>query len=391
MTSRSALKFTPPSIPALKWLIDPGRNIPWSVAEIMLAEHFASAGTIVAAIINSFMVNGLALALHGGRIFYALLATDLAVSIVRLLAIRRIAECRRTGAATPTDAYLIIAVAWAAVQGAIAFAAMWSNIAALQTIAAITAIMITGAVNYRNYPSPRYAMLLFSLIYLPLLAGVAVARDHWLLALFITTPLYYYASLLVIGRLQKLSIDSLQARHDSQYQANHDALTGLLNRYGLMQTAGDPALGQTPILTLFYFDLDGFKQVNDTKGHPVGDRLLQLVGQRLVGALRTGDVAARIGGDEFVVLAPGLPPEEAESFAARVTRQIKAPYELEDIGRLHIGVSVGYACSPEDGTSLADLYRMADAALYQVKGSAKGTHQRFHGGTRAASLSNAAA
>lgn len=373
MISRSALKFTPPSIPALKWLVDPGRDIQGSVAEIMLAEHFASAGTIVAAIINSFMVNGLALALHGGRIFYALLATDLAVSIVRLLAIRRIAGCRRTGAPTPTDFYLIVAIAWAAVQGAIAFAAMWSNIPALQTIAAITAIMITGAVNYRNYPSPRYAMLLFSLIYLPLLAGVAVARDHWLLALVITTPLYYYASLLVINRLQQLSIDSLQAHHDIHFQASHDALTGLLNRYGLTHIECDPAAAPEA-LTLFYFDLDRFKQVNDTYGHPVGDRLLQLVGQRLTGALRPGDVAARIGGDEFVVLAPGLRPDDAEGFAARVTRQIEEPYDIEDIGRLHIGVSVGYACAPEDGTCLADLYRIADAALYQMKGTAKSTH-----------------
>jgi len=377
MPTGRVLKFSPPSIPALKWLIDPGRDIPWSVAEIMLAEHFATAGTIVAAIINSFMVTGLALVLHGGPEFYALLATDLAVSLMRLAAILRIARCRKIGLPTPTDAYLIVAVAWAAVQGAIAFAAMRSNISALQTISAITAIMITGAVTYRNYPSPRYAMLLFSLIYLPLLAGVAVARDHWLLALCITTPLYYYASAAVINRLQQLSIDSLQARHDSQYHASHDALTGLLNRYGLMQTAHDPAMAQAIQLTLFYFDLDGFKQVNDTHGHPVGDRLLQLVGQRLVAGIRSGDVAARIGGDEFVVLAPNLPPDDSGSFAARLTRQIEAPYELEDIGRLRIGVSVGYACAPEDGSSLADLYRMADSALYQVKGTAKGTHKRF--------------
>jgi diguanylate cyclase (GGDEF)-like protein len=377
-------KFSSPSIPLLQWLIDPGKDISASIAEIMLVEHFASAGTVVAAIVNSLMVSSLALALHGGRIFYLLLVADLLTSVTRLGVIRRVAQCRQSGAPTPTDAYLIAAIVWAATQGAIGCAAMRSNISSLQTISAITAIMITGAVTYRNYPSPRYAMLLFSLIYLPLLGGVVMAQDHWLLALFVTTPLYYFASILVMRRLQKLSVDSLQARHDSQFQASHDSLTGLLNRFGLMQTMQDPAIAQARRLTLFYFDLDGFKQINDTRGHPVGDRLLQLVGQRLHDGIRAGDVAARIGGDEFVVMAPELPPEAAADFAARLTRQIEAPYDLEDVGRLRIGVSVGYACAPEDSTSLTELYRMADAALYSVKFSAKGTHQRFVVGKLAA-------
>jgi diguanylate cyclase (GGDEF)-like protein len=390
MTIERVLKFAPPSIPLLKWLIDPGTGIPWHIAEIMLVEHFASAGTVVAAIVNSLMVSSLALALHGGRIFYVLLAADLLTSVIRLGVIRRVARCRVSGTTTPTDSYLIAAIAWAAVQGAIGFAAMRSNISSLQTISAITAIMITGAVTYRNYPSPRYAMLLFSLIYLPLLGGVIVARDHWLLALFVTTPLYYFASILVMGRLQRLSIDSLKARHDSQFQASHDSLTGLLNRLGLMQAMQDPAMAQAHRLTLFYFDLDGFKQINDTRGHPVGDRLLQLVGQRLAAGIRAGDVAARIGGDEFVVMAPELRPEAAADFAGRLTRQIETPYELEDVGRLRIGVSVGYACAPEDSATLDELYRMADAALYAVKGSAKGTQQRFNGGKLAATAAGAA-
>jgi diguanylate cyclase (GGDEF)-like protein len=234
-------------------------------------------------------------------------------------------------------------------------------------------------------------MLLFSLIYLPLLGGVVMARDHWLLALFVTTPLYYFASILVMQRLQQLSIDSLQARHDSQFQASHDSLTGLRNRFGLTQAMQDPAIAQAHRLTLFYFDLDGFKQINDTRGHPVGDQLLHLVGQRLAAAIRAADVAARIGGDEFVVMAPDLPPEAAAEFAGRLTRQIEAPYELADVGRLHIGVSVGYACAPDDSESLNELYRMADAALYAVKGSAKGTHQRFSGGKLAITPHAAAA
>jgi diguanylate cyclase (GGDEF)-like protein len=180
--------------------------------------------------------------------------------------------------------------------------------------------------------------------------------------------MYYVASIAMITRLQKISIGFLQASHDSKMQARHDPLTGLLNRFGLNEALREDSLGDVPPMILFYLDLDGFKQVNDRHGHLAGDALLRQVATRLAAATRAGDVSARVG---------GMPPSEAEGFAGRLIREIEAPYWLEETGEARIGVSIGYACAPEDSTTLAGLYRQADAALYGVKGSIKGTTRRY--------------
>ena len=110
-------------------------------------------------------------------------------------------------------------------------------------------------------------------------------------------------------------------------------------------------------------DLDRFKAVNDTLGHPGGDALLRAVAGRLAGALREGDVVARLGGDEFVVLqASHEQPRKAEALARRLVEELGAPYEVA--GRpVAIGVSVGIALAPEHGASPDDLLKNADLAL----------------------------
>jgi diguanylate cyclase (GGDEF)-like protein len=131
------------------------------------------------------------------------------------------------------------------------------------------------------------------------------------------------------------------------------------------------------MLTVFYMDLDGFKQVNDNHGHAAGDRLLRGVVKHLRTVIRDGDILGRVGGDEFVVIAPAMPPAAAEAFAARIVEQLTAHiYALGKGITTRIGVSVGYACAPEDSTSLLELTHMADQALYVVKQKGKGSWQR---------------
>jgi diguanylate cyclase (GGDEF)-like protein len=377
MTPDDAFTFSPPTFAVLRWLTNPGRNVPAHIRDVLLVELFASTGAVVAAFVNTSIVNVAALLLHCGRIFWFLLLADLTIGALRLLVIRRVLRARKTGGPSPTNFHLITSLAWASVLGAVGFFAMRSNIPALQIISTAATIAIAGGNSPRYYPAPRFALAMFSLGLLPYIAGACLARDHSLLVLALMTPGYYVAAYAMVTRLQKISIGFLQATYESKYQARHDPLTGLLNRFGLNEVLRDRALGDEPALILFYLDLDGFKQINDTHGHLSGDILLQKVAERLGAAKRPSDICARVGGDEFVIIAPGMPPAEAEPFAERLIRQIKSPFTLDGAGELRIGVSIGYACAPEDSATLAGLYRLADAALYAVKTSLKGSTKRY--------------
>jgi diguanylate cyclase (GGDEF)-like protein len=165
-----------------------------------------------------------------------------------------------------------------------------------------------------------------------------------------------------------------------RFMAHHDALTGLPNRVlfrdhidGALQRVREGAGG----LALLCLDLDHFKSVNDTLGHPVGDALLETAGQRLQSCVREGDIVARLGGDEFaIVQALSGAPGEVEALAERITSRLKAPYELSG-RRVTAGVSIGVATALESGMSADLLLRNADMALYRAKASGRGTYRFF--------------
>src|SRR5262249_26498694 len=127
------------------------------------------------------------------------------------------------------------------------------------------------------------------------------------------------------------------------------------------------------MLAFHCLDLDHFKAVNDSLGHPAGDALLKLVAERLTGMLRIGDTVARIGGDEFVVLQIGIRrQDEARLLAHRIVRTLSPPYVI-DSQEVRIGASVGIALAPHDGVTLDRLAACADAALYQAKHKGRGS------------------
>jgi diguanylate cyclase (GGDEF)-like protein len=165
-----------------------------------------------------------------------------------------------------------------------------------------------------------------------------------------------------------------------RYLAHHDTLTGLANRTQLRQrlpefldTTGDPKL-----LTAFVMiDLDGFKGVNDTLGHEVGDKLLVEVARRLQGLLRQEDFIARLGGDEFVILMPGLRHADAVvPLARRILQRLAEPAQVGD-HRLHIGASIGIAFHPQDTQDGDALLKYADIALYAAKADGRGAFRCF--------------
>ena len=157
---------------------------------------------------------------------------------------------------------------------------------------------------------------------------------------------------------------------DLERLALRDSLTGLPNR-ALLHDRLDNALllaqRQGEPMALMMLDLDRFKQVNDTLGHPLGDRLLQAVAPRLGLPLRRSDTLARIGGDEFAVLLP--PPtgaEEACRVAERIIEALAEPFRIDGFV-LDLGISIGVALSPEHGQGRDELIQSADAAMYAAK------------------------
>lgn len=116
---------------------------------------------------------------------------------------------------------------------------------------------------------------------------------------------------------------------------------------------------------MLYLDVDRFKHINDTFGHPCGDALLAAIAARLRASTRDIDIAARFGGDEFVVLHSGT-PQTAISLGDRLVRALGAPYQI-DRETIMIGTSIGISCAPEDGSDADQLFQRADLALRRAK------------------------
>lgn len=185
-----------------------------------------------------------------------------------------------------------------------------------------------------------------------------------------TIPRLYFKEANAIGQTLLNAAASL---HKAKYEAHHDALTGLPNRmlfhFFVQQQLTLCQRNQTE-LAILYIDLDGFKAVNDTHGHAVGDQLLRQVATRLTGAIRDSDIAARLGGDEFSIALVQSNLENAAAFSTRLIETLSAPYRLGDIGAT-ISASIGIAAYPVTERDSDMLLKKADQAMYKAKSLGK--------------------
>lgn len=178
---------------------------------------------------------------------------------------------------------------------------------------------------------------------------------------------------ILLNDLSSLVISALESRHRAillSHLAMNDHLTGLANRAQFERTLNSEMAHSrrtSEPFTVLYMDLDGFKKINDTLGHAAGDEVLCEAARRMTDQVRTEDLLARIGGDEFVVVMRQSAEDSPESLADRIIEVISAPITLSTGDKVSIGISVGIASYTDSVDSMSKLLAQADQALYEAK------------------------
>jgi diguanylate cyclase (GGDEF)-like protein len=230
----------------------------------------------------------------------------------------------------------------------------------------IIALHFTGMAAFAVYPSAGVNAVLFGDSFVAMASAVALVA-LLIVAAGICTHLL---------EERTTSESEIKLRH----AASHDVLTGIANRRAFSEALDNECMKLKRYgrpFALLAIDLDRFKPINDTLGHPVGDEVLRRVAGRLLQTMRTGDMLARVGGDEFAVLCFGVSQErQAEEIAARVVEVMSRPFVID--GQVaELGASVGLALAPAHGTDPETLTYRTDVALYTVKQNGKGGHCLF--------------
>jgi diguanylate cyclase (GGDEF)-like protein/PAS domain S-box-containing protein len=175
----------------------------------------------------------------------------------------------------------------------------------------------------------------------------------------------------------------------TKHAAYHDALTGLPNRL-LLSDRIEQAIALAPrnfrTVAVLFLDLDGFKNINDSLGHPIGDQLLVSVGSRLARCVRLSDTVSRLGGDEFVVLLTEMTEPADAALTARRFLQALSETHLIDGHDLHVSASIGISVYPDDGPDAATLIKAADTAMYKVKAIGRHGYQFFEAAMEAGAI-----
>src|SRR5581483_5559026 len=366
-----ATNYSLPRWRLTRWLAEVGPGVPVEIRARLIAGLFGTLPVFAGGVINTIAVSAAIVTRKPTAAFVAWLILEILICIGRLIVLiiaRRAATQTRP---TPTDIYLLLGLAWSASVGYGVTVSLTSGDWVVATLACLSAAAMVGGICFRNFGAPRLAAAMILMSLGPCMAGAAFTGEPLLYVVFLQAPLYLFAMTAAAFKLNKMLVATMQAERENDRRARHDPLTGLSNRSGLADAVHAKRAHGEQVFALLFLDLDGFKTVNDTYGHAGGDRLLKMVAERLRHLLRASDVAARIGGDEFVVLATAAAQEDALELGRRLISAVTASYDLGEGISVNIGVSAGIAMAPEHGNDLTDLLAVADAALYEAKTSGK--------------------
>jgi diguanylate cyclase (GGDEF)-like protein len=252
----------------------------------------------------------------------------------------------------------------------------------LVVLAAITIAGVAAGISTLSAAFPRLATFQIVLVGMPYTLGAAWTPSPWsaILTIDIALLLVVMSSLTHMHHSDRVNL--IRAERTNWFLASHDSLTGLPNRSCLFErlaalcTAAStgPGAGSSAVLCL---DLDGFKAVNDTFGHPVGDQLLIVVAQRLAREIREPDIVARTGGDEFIIVLQDVDDEGAARTSQRIIAAIARPIALGGATDLLVSATIGSALAPCDAVQAELLISRADQALYAAKRAQRGVYRTY--------------
>ena len=269
--------------------------------------------------------------------------------------------------------------------GAFTYSGMCGLIAAQSVMfdapSSVQMLTVANAIGYgvamasRNAGRPPIAIGQLVLSTGPVIFACAISADTSLHILALTTALLLPAMISISASIFQVMRSSIAAAETSarladrmQLLARTDVVTGLYNRAGLNHHLVERLMRLPPgrKVGLFWLDLDRFKEVNDTLGHPVGDRVLSEIATRLRSCSPADSILSRFGGDEFIIVCETEGRADLERMATELLLEIVRPIRI-DGDRLEIHSSVGIACMPDDGHDIDTLMQSADLALYRSK------------------------
>lgn len=360
--------YSAPEWPLTRWMAEAPAGTPDAIRQRLVAELYGNLpvfyGGLIATIVGPLSV----VLFKPSALFIAWLVMEAVICAVRLTVLLQGRRASRRGEKTWTDLHIVMALAWSANLGLGCLMAILSGDWLIATVACVPAAAMVGGICFRNFAAPRLASAMIALSLSPMPVATALSGEPALLGVTILVPLFLFSMSVSAFQMNATVVSAMVAEQEIRHRASHDDLTGLCNRAHLVTQLGERLASDSPDgLALFYLDLDGFKQVNDTFGHAAGDRLLQLVSEEIKATVRAGDVSARLGGDEFVVLADGLDATAALALGRSLSERIARSYAVNGHDCV-IGVSVGIALAPAQGRDATSLLAAADAALYTAKG-----------------------
>lgn len=372
--SENAPNFSPPRWALTRWLASSGQPMPDDVRAALVASLFGAMPIFLGGVANTMAIALIVAFWHPAALLIVWCALEVVISLTRLAIMLHARRAAARDGRTFTDLSILLAVAWGFTTGLGACLILLTGDWPTAIVVCISAAGMVGGMCFRYVGAPRLATAVIAGALLPATTGALLSGNPILLVSAVQAPALLVAMSMAAFQLHRMLVATMMAEREHLQRTRLDPLTGLANRNGLADDLNARLAriaGQEGAFALLYLDLDGFKTVNDTHGHLVGDRVLAMAAERLRESLSPGDTAGRLGGDEFVVLAAGGSEIQALGLARLLLSEISAPYPLADGRTARIGVSIGVALAPADGDDADTLMTRADTALYVAKARGK--------------------
>jgi len=362
--------YTLPRGKLASWLLHAGNDVPLEIRVALAGSLFGTLPIFLGGVLNTVAVAWVLERRHPEPLFRIWLLVELAVCLIRLCVLVTARRRAQRGQSTLTDIYVLLAAVWGATVGYGAFVSILSGDWVAATLSFLSAAAMVGGICFRNFGAPRLVAVMIFLSLGPCCVGALFADERVMLLTLVQIPFYLFAMSAAAWRLNGLMVATMKAERENDRRARHDGLTGLLNRDGLCHAAkhGDGEFSRLqPGMALLFLDLDGFKPVNDAYGHDVGDQLLVRVARRLREVAGAGALIARFGGDEFAIVTAHAPLQPPHELAGQIIDELGKPFELGTAVSIRVGVSVGIALVPAEGSEIDSVLRAADEAMYIAK------------------------